>query len=217
MWLSLLLPLAFAATAAAQVRKGAFEISPFAGYIFGGDYLENDGPDFGRDVEADDAASYGLRLGYNVTRHFGLELQVSRTDSELLRDESDDRFGEGFGDSLGDLTLDYGLASFVWHIGSGRVAPYLTLGGGVTKIEAEAGNGSGDVEDEFRLTGSIGLGAKAYITKAIGLRFEGRGYGTSLPRDGVVGSCNPSFDSCSDTSRDWLINGEVSGGLVLAF
>src|ERR1035437_3149224 len=53
-----LLPL----SARSEIRAGSFEVTPFVGYNF----FEN-----GQNLK--DRPIFGLRLGYNFTRHFGIE------------------------------------------------------------------------------------------------------------------------------------------------
>ena len=52
--------------ALAQVREGTVEISPFAGYLFGGEFSRGSTDLFDFRVEADDDATYGIRLGFNL-------------------------------------------------------------------------------------------------------------------------------------------------------
>ena len=52
-----------------------------------------------------------------------------------------------------------------------------------------------------------------------GFRFDGRGYATSLgnrDRNDNL-SCDRFFRDCNDDRREWLTNGELSGGLLFAF
>ena len=80
---------ALALPAFAQDRTGTWEISPFAGGFFGGrlygtstTVLSSSGPGaipvtFNY-LEPDDDLAYGARLAYNVTRHFGFEVDSPR-------------------------------------------------------------------------------------------------------------------------------------------
>ena len=53
-----LLPL----SAHSEIRKGSFEVGPFAGYNF-----------FESSQNLENRPVFGLRLGYNFTKHFGIE------------------------------------------------------------------------------------------------------------------------------------------------
>ena len=89
--------------ALAQVRQGTVEISPFAGYLFGGEFSRGSNDLFDFRVEADDDVTYGIRLGFNLTDNFEMEFQASRTESAFVSDD-DVLFG-GNGNSFGDLTI----------------------------------------------------------------------------------------------------------------
>src|SRR5664280_2012349 len=86
--------LMLAPPAVAQDRAGTWEISPFAGGYFGGrlygSYTVHVGPPGSlngdaiiRFVEPDDDLAYGARLAYNVTRHFGFEVDWTSSRADL--------------------------------------------------------------------------------------------------------------------------------------
>ena len=68
----------------------------------------------------------------------------------------------------------------------------------------------------------LGAGVKVFFNPHFGLRFDGRYYATWIRDDNNSrdrgDSCNrdSSFRDCSNR-RDWLTNGDVTGGLVFAF
>jgi hypothetical protein len=65
-------------------------------------------------------------------------------------------------------------------------------------------------DTDTRFTASAGIGLKAFMTPHVGLRFDGRYYGTFL-RDSNRDRC----DRCSNRT-DWLSNGDLTGGLIFA-
>jgi hypothetical protein len=208
--------LAFAATASAQVRDRTFEISPFGGYLFGGEFESGTTALFDFDVDTDDAATYGIRLGYNLNSSFQLELQLSHTDTEFVTGEDDGLFGPDPDEELGDLDVDYLLGSMVFNFGRGRAVPYVSLGGGVARLDPQLPG----AEEETRFTATLGGGVKAFFTPHFGLRFDGRGYATSLGEsdDDDDFFCDDDFfDDCDSDRNEWLTNGEVSIGLLFAF
>jgi hypothetical protein len=197
-----------ASAAHAQIRSETVEISPFYGRFFGGDFPRGSNSLFSQRVDADDANTYGVRLGYNFTEAMEFEVQGSRTDTHFVTHDSGDVFGPG-GERLGDLRVDYLLGYGTFNFGHRRVVPYVTLGAGVGRLQPSA-----TVEashDTTRFTGSLGAGVKVFLQPHFGLRFDARGYSTYLNRDDTCGH----HDSCNDTH--WLTNGELSGGLILAF
>lgn len=218
--------LAFAGAAPAQVRDRTVEISPFAGYLFGGEFSRGTTALFDFDVNADDAPTYGARLGFNLSSTFQLELQVSHTETAFVTGNDDD--GELFGgdgeEEFGDLDIDYALGYMTFNFGHRRVVPYITLGAGVARLDPHitimcVTAPCPQPDEETRFTASLGGGIKTFFTPNFGLRFDGRGYATSLKDDD--GDDDDDFcgfsDDCDSNNRDWLTNGEVSLGLVFAF
>jgi len=197
-----------APAAHAQIRSETVEISPFYGRFFGGDFPRGSNSLFSQRVDADDANTYGVRLGYNFTEAMEFEVQASRTDTHFVTHDSGDVFGPG-GERLGDLRVDYLLGYGTFNFGHRRVVPYVTLGAGVCGLHPSATAEAS--HDTTRFTGSLGAGVKVFLQPHFGLRFDARGYSTYLNRDDT---CRHD-DRCNDTH--WLTNGELSGGLILAF
>jgi opacity protein-like surface antigen len=201
--------------ASAQVREGTVEISPFAGYLFGGEFARGTTSLFDFRVDVDDDATYGLRLGYNITDSFEIEAQASRTETKFVTG-NDELFGNG-SENLGDLDIDYFLGYMTFNFGHRRAVPYVTVGAGVARLDPDIP--LSNARRDTRFTGSLGVGVKAFVNPHFGMRFDGRGYATSLGnrhrRDDRF-SCDDFFDSC-DSDRDWLTNGELSFGLIFAF
>ena len=206
------------AAASAQVREGTVEISPFAGYLFGGEFARGSTSLFGFEVEADDDATFGVRLGYNLTDNFEMEFQASRTETEFVTE--DDELFDSDEQAFGDLTIDYFMGYGTFNFGRRRAVPYITVGAGVARLDPDVPGTR--ARKDTRFTASIGIGVKAFMNPHFGFRFDGRGYATSLgDRDGDDDDffCDDDdfFDDCDSDSREWLTNGEISAGLVFAF
>ncbi len=206
------------AAASAQVREGTFEISPFAGYLFGGEFERSSTSLFDFEVEADDDATFGLRVGYNLTDNFEMEFQASRTETEFVT-EDDELFDPDDEQDFGDLTIDYFMGYGTFNFGRRRAVPYITVGAGVARLDPDVPGIR--ARKDTRFTASIGIGVKAFVNPHFGFRFDGRGYATSLgDRDDDDDDffCDDDFfDDCDSDSKDWLTNGEISAGLVFAF
>ncbi|HWC65928.1 MAG TPA: outer membrane beta-barrel protein [Thermoanaerobaculia bacterium] len=201
--------LALPSAARAQIRQNTVEISPFYGRLFGGEFARGSNSIFQERVDADDANTWGLRVGYNATESMELEVQASRTDTHFVSHDSGDVFGPG-GERLGDLRVDYLLGYGTFNFGHRRAVPYVTLGAGVGRLRPSATPVA--AHSTTRFTGSLGAGVKVFVTPHFGLRFDGRGYSTYLNSEDT---CSHHHDNCNDTH--WLTNGELSGGLILAF
>ncbi len=211
-FLLILLAVAASAVAQAQIREGTVEISPFAGYLFGGEFARGTTSLFNTKVDVDDKATYGLRVGYNASEKFEFEVQASRTDTKFVTN-NDQLFNPGQ-QNLGDLRIDYLLGYGTFNFGHRRAVPYITIGAGVARLDPNV-PGSNTRRDT-RFTGSLGIGFKAFVNRYFGFRFDGRGYATSLGNGNDRFGCrNDVFNNCDN--REWLTNGELSGGLIFAF
>ena len=214
----LLLP----AVAGAQIRRDTVEISPFAGYLFGGRFPSGTNALFVNSVDVDDHATYGARVGWNITSKVEVEAQVSRTETAFVSGGSRVLFSNGNETRLGDLTIDYLLGYGTFNFGHRRVVPYVTLGAGVARLDPDVCRGvltpCRNPGSDTRFTASLGAGIKTFVTPHFGFRFDGRYYATSLKRDGVS-TCDDRdrFDRCDRNRYEWLSNGDVTGGLVFAF
>jgi len=212
-FLLMLLAIGAGVVAQAQVREGTVEISPFAGYLFGGEFARGTTSLFSSRVDVDDEATYGLRVGYNASDNFEFEAQASRTDTKFVTN-NDELFNPGEQD-LGDLKIDYLLGYGTFNFGHRRAVPYITIGAGVARLDPDVPGSN--ARRDTRFTGSLGIGLKAFVNPHFGFRFDGRGYATSLGNrnNDRFGCRDDFFDDCDN--RDWLTNGEISGGLIFAF
>ncbi len=200
----------------AQVRSGTVEISPFAGYLFGGRFPAGSNGLFTSAVDVDDHVTYGGRIGWNITSLFEAEAQFSRTETHFVSPGRDELFGPS-GTRLGDLTIDYTLGYVTFNFGHRRFVPYVTLGMGAARLDADVCKARSapcsNPGEDWRYTASAGAGIKTFVTPHFGFRFDGRYYGTLLNSD----RCD-SDRHCDHRNRsDWLSNGDLTGGLVLAF
>ena len=201
-----------AGTARAQIRAETFEISPFYGYLFGGEFASGSNSLFTDRVDVDDHPTYGVRMGYNFTQVMQFEIQGSRIDTHFVSHDSGGIFGPG-GERLGDLRIDYLLGYGTFNFGHGRAVPYFTIGAGIANLQPH--NTPVPSNDATRFTGSLGGGLKVFFHPHFGLRFDGRLYSTYLNSDDTCGHHDDHHDHCHDTH--WLTNGDLTGGLIFAF
>jgi opacity protein-like surface antigen len=197
----------------AQTAIPPFEVSPFAGYLFGGSvFHDSQGAPFSRIVVADHF-TFGVRVGFNATSRFEPELQWSRTDTEMNFDQED------LGPHI-PLTIDYFLAGASYNFSAGRIRPYVSVGLGAARLQDVRVTARG-IRPATNFAGSLGVGIKAFLTPNVGLRFDARGYASQiLGRDFFIRCKKPSEGGaiapvpCGD---HWLWNGDLTGGLVFAF
>lgn len=193
----------------AQVRQGTVELEPFAGYLWGGSFDQGSTVLFPTRVDVEDHATYGGRIGVNVTSLFEMEFQYSRTETFFVSHEHDGVFGPGPA-RLGDLRIEYFLGYATFNFGHSRLVPYVSVGAGAAHLTPEVAGVN--AQSDTRFTASLGGGLKVFLNPHFGLRFDGRGYTTSLS--------NSNDSSCGHhncNNSNWLTNGEATGGLVIAF
>ncbi|MEM6455064.1 MAG: outer membrane beta-barrel protein [Acidobacteriota bacterium] len=188
---------------------GSFQIVPFVGARFGGEF-ESSYDDFffdDFDLEVEDGESFGVSVNVPLGRNLYLELLASRQDTELTE-------GGFFLDEipLFDLEVDY------YHIGigyrwmPGQVQPYVVGTVGTTRFRpTESG-----FDDESRLSVAVGGGVQLMFTDNVGLRLDGRLYTTTIDDDDEV-FCD-RFDRCYRyENTDYLWQVEATAGLVFSF
>jgi hypothetical protein len=204
--LSLLALAALLFAAAPALAQGAHvEISPFAGYRWGGELEASDNALFDRDVDVDESGVAGVRVEVAISDNFGVELMASRQPTQFTSG-GEDLFGEDR--SLADVDIDTLQIGLVFQGGSGQVRPYGVIALGGTRLNPDVPG----VSTEERLSGSAGGGVKLFVNRNFGFRFEARGYWTDTEDD------EDDFDDRWDWQADGdLYQGEATAGVIFAF
>ncbi len=142
--------------ARSEIRAGSFEVSPFGGYNF-----------FEERQNLEDQFIFGARLGYNFTKHFGIEAA-----GEFLQTEVDDktekysREGE-FTSPIDDVDITFYHVDLLYHfMPEGNFNPFLVAGFGAAHYSPETIN-----EDDMGIV-SFGIGTKYWLMENIALRFD---------------------------------------------
>jgi len=208
--LTLAAALAVAAPAAAQDRQGSVEITPVIGGYFGGTFDPGTLAFYNGEATASTEVAYGIRLGFNVTRHFQLEASYLQSDPKLEVN------GSG---AIGSPSHDIGKMEirlyevnslFTW--GSGPVRPYFVIGGGVNTFHPVVKGY--DASTDSRFTGNMGFGVKVFVSPNFGFRFEGKGRTTYISSDDY--HCDHGCDYYYGDSQ-WYFSGEGTAGFIVAF
>ena len=144
--------LLLAPAALAGQREGAFTLSPMVGYhVFEGDQ------------NTDDAASYGLAFGYNITKHWAVELDARYTPTETDFDT-----GDNF-----DIDVWTGSLNALYHLDpDGPFVPYLVAGFGGMVFEVDDSLPGRDQDEDFML--NAGAGLKCFFSEDLALRLDAR-------------------------------------------
>jgi hypothetical protein len=179
-----------------------FELTPFAGWRFGGDLDE---PDSDVDYDIDEHASYGLVFSWTLDYARQFEVLWSYQPTQV---DSGGIFG---GDPVLDLDVHYvHIGGTYVPGGSKRFRPFVSGGIGLTHMSPDR---SGlDSETDFSL--SLGVGVKAYLNDHLGLRLEARGYLTAMDsktRLFCSGGCEVQVEASG------FRQGEILLGVVAAF
>jgi OOP family OmpA-OmpF porin len=141
----------------AEIKAGSFEVSPFVGYSL-----------FENDQNLDDAPVFGGRLGYNFTKHFGIEAVV-----EHIRTDVDDKSITGakegqYRSPVDDVDLTFYHLDAVYHfMPDGRFNPFVLAGLGGAHY-------SPDISDSDMGVINVGVGAKYWLKDNIALRVDVR-------------------------------------------
>ncbi|UCG71327.1 MAG: outer membrane beta-barrel protein [Chromatiales bacterium] len=181
---------ALPALAADKVKM--FEITPFGGYRIGGDFEDDD---TGVEYDIDDDKAYGLIFNMMAEANTQWEFGWSRSETSV-----DVPSVNGGPDKL-DLDIDYfqGGGTYLWD--GKRAQPFMVATIGAAHLNPDD---SGDSETYFAF--SIGGGWRIRPTERLGLRLEGRVYGTILDSDSdVFCKTGPDNNQCLIQSRSEVL------------
>jgi hypothetical protein len=206
-----LLTASFLLLAAAPARSQTVEITPVAGYRFGGSFTAGNstGPqgNFGT-YEVEDAASFGVHVGFRVSRDGEVEALYSRQNTRLATG------GLFTGTPVFDVALESWQAggNYLFKEEDARVRPYIGMGLGFTRLLP----GGAGFTDETRFAASFAAGAKVWLGRYVGVRFEARGFFTFLGSS-RQSSCQTTQGCLIHAEGDVISQGDARAGLVLRF
>lgn len=139
-----------------EIRAGSFEVSPFAGYNF-----------FENRQNLEDQLILGGRLGYNFTKHFGIEAAGEFLQTEV--DNKTERYTEEgqFTAPINDVDIAFYHFDLLYHfMPDGNFNPFLAAGYGGANYSPDA------INDNDMGIVSFGLGAKYWLMDNIALRLD---------------------------------------------
>jgi hypothetical protein len=190
--------MAVGSLAAADARAQSVQLTPFAGYQFGGSFQS---PVLGVSASLKSSLSYGGTADFAIGERWRVELLYSRQPTEL-------RAGSA---SVFDVNVERYMGGISEEKGEGRTRFFGVGLVGITRFVP----GLDGFDSESRFTLGVGLGLKHFLSDHFGLRAELRGFYTFTEVDGGVfcsaGTCLFVFGGRG------LWQGDVSGGVILAF
>jgi len=183
-----------------------FEITPFAAYRTGGQFEELDGD---AKFKLEESNAFGLLLNGSVRPDAQWEFLYATQSTEV------DTQGLFVGDSVADLTVEYYQFGGTLLFKGEALRPFIALTIGMSRFDPQPTEFS--AENFF--SGSFGAGVQLLSTKRVGLRLEGRLYGTFVDEnsrifcgsDGGVGACLIQLEGSVVTQ--W----EARAGIVFRF
>ena len=179
-----------------------FEITPWVGYRLEGSIDSSSDLGFNQDVQVDESGVYGVTFDIGISPNWAVELMANRQDTSFSVD--DGLLSPSH--ELGDVSISYFQAGFLFQGGSGQVNPFFSVTGGLARLDPDFP----ELDAEYYFAGTLGGGVKIFFSSNIGLRLEARGYWTNL---------DTNFDDRYDRydSQGDLVQGEGSVGVIFAF
>jgi hypothetical protein len=185
-----------------------FEVTPFVGYRFGGEFdVQGADGEAERSIDLDDDTSFGLDIGLYRDNNSFYELLYSRQESGV---DSSDAALRGL-----DVTTEYlhfgGTLLFdqdTWY------RPYLSMTIGATRLDP-----SGGYDDETKFSASLGGGFRFPINERIAATLGARAYVTFVGSDtelfcvSIDGASSCLFKSSGST----YFQAEAQLGLAVRF
>lgn len=196
--------LAAAATASAQAPADDYanwEITPFIGYMAGGEFED---PATNTDLDIEEDNNFGIIFNAAVDRWRHYELLYTKQGTEVG------------GAVPMDLDVEYlQIGGTVSSPDAERVIPYF----GITVGAARFSPDQSGLDDETKLAFSIAGGVKVPITEHIGVRFDARAFVSLLDTDGNIFCVSDSgTGTCAiRTKSDTLLQYSAGLGLIVAF
>lgn len=196
---------------AGSLQAQTIEITPMVGYRFGGSLEAVPGAGGGSEssveLELDDAAAFGVQLGYRVGDG-EIELLYARQDTQL---QTAGLFTGAPVFDLGVETWQIG-GTYLWGDDDARARPFVVVGLGLTRLLPDPSG----LSDETRFSASFGAGVKLWLGRHFGIRLEGRGFFTVLDSESRT-FCDGEGGCVIRTTGSELSQAEARAGLILRF
>jgi hypothetical protein len=202
------------AISAAAQRAQAVEISGFGGWYFGSQIYQGtpsggcEGCNGPITVNVNSSGLWGARLGYDVSRTFGVEFSWSGTSPGLSFN------GAGASGLKGSININNYDFDAMFNFGQQRVWGYLALGIGWSSFNPSVtfGGVPQDISSQDYFSGNTALGMKAFINPHLYFRFDARYRWTSTNHQTSSGvGC---YYYCYGYSSNYYGAGELTGGLT---
>jgi len=198
-------------TPVARAQKG-FEITPFGGSRFGGiidETSSNTNTTFDY-LTIKSSVNYGAIFDYHLWDNFEPEFMWNRQPTELAGHVP----ATGGRMDLTSANLDMYQFGFLYSFRrpEAKLKPFFVGGLGFTHFGS-----NGTLDFSNRLSYNMGIGAKYFFNKYVGLRLEGR-WAPSRTTTSPTEYCDPFSGFCyAATAANHAEQGEANLGLVIRF
>jgi len=192
------------AGAASLPAQSQWEITPTAGYRFGGT-VDGEGGEFG----ANDGFAWGLSIGHRVKQDGLVEFVYSRQSTAISFDSD-----TAARVTVGDGSIEYMQVGGALEFGHNeKTKPFFALTIGATHFNPD----TDDYGDDWRFSFGGALGVKTYLSQNIGLRAQGRVWMTGLSGDTEFWCTLPGGCVVAGGDGTFFTQGEFSGGVMVVF
>jgi hypothetical protein len=191
----------------ASSAQGKLELTPFAGYQFGGKLRMYQG-----DLKFKDNMNYGLVLDYEIATDSKLEFLWAQmnTTAEFRPYYGWEEYRGSF-----DLDINYFQIGGVREINNGQVRPFGAFTLGATYFHPK----DNIVSDSWQFSMTLGGGAKIWLSDRVGIRLQGRllmpMYFTGVGIYAGIGTGGAS-GGLGVGAGATVLQGDLSAGLMIA-
>ena len=177
------------------------EVTPFAGYRFGGDFFEIV---TGQRVDLDGAPSFGVTVDVPLWDGIQIEGLFTHQHAHVLIPAGPFRPAARW-----QISVDHWQGGGLQEFGGGRIRPFLTGTFGLTRYAAAD-------DSEIRIALGAGGGVKMFPSRRVGVRLDGRVFATFVDADASLGVCG--VGTCFIRFRaDIVWQADFTAGVVLRF
>jgi len=190
-----------------------FEVTPFAGYRYGG-VASNAYSDYIESLEVEPGLSYGLTFEYAFRPNATFEILWGHQGTALKLNYRQAP-PSGYSDKLADLNIDTFQIGALWMFGRDRakIRPYIDL-----LLGASILNPTSPFDTLVRFSGSVGGGAKLYFSDLFAARLGIRFMPVYINSTSTGwGYCDPWWGCYTYYDSNYLNQWDAYSGLTLRF
>jgi hypothetical protein len=181
-----------------------FELTPMAGYRFGGDFFEllTRQP-----LDIDGAPAVGVVIDVPTSNGFQVEALFTHQHAQALVPTVPSGRPVSW-----HFDVDHWQAGGLQEFDTGRMRPFLTGTLGLTSYRAQE-------NDELRFTVGAGGGIKLFPSRHVGVRLEGRAFMTVVDADVALFACSTlANQGCIvGFTANFVWQTEFTAGLIIRF